>query len=83
MNMPSDITAPEMARTWFTSNPTQISYLLATPITYQLTPQEILTLLGQNNIWADTGDVEVSYPADTKLYIERRIAEAVANALNA
>ena len=36
---------------------------LATPITYQLTPQEVTTLLGQNNIWADAGDVEVTYYA--------------------
>lgn len=40
---------------------TQIAYKLATPITYQLTPQELKTLLGQNNIWSTTGDVEVTY----------------------
>ena len=34
-----------------------ICYYLATPITYNLTPQEIRTLLGQNNIWADTGNI--------------------------
>lgn len=27
-------------------------------ITYQLTPVEITTLLGENNVWADTGDIE-------------------------
>ena len=36
-------------------------YELATPITYQLTPQEITTLIGTNNVWADTGDVSVTY----------------------
>lgn len=41
----------------------QLVYELDTPITYQLTPQEITTLLGQNNIWADTGDVTVTYGA--------------------
>ena len=50
-------------------------YELATPVTYQLTPQEIRTLLGVNNIWADTGDVAVEYPADTKLYIDGKVAE--------
>ena len=52
-----------------------IMYPLATPITYQLTPQAVLTILGQNNIWADTGDVEVSYVADTKLYIDKVLTE--------
>ena len=36
-------------------------YPLATPITIPLTPQEISTLKGQNNVWADTGDVAVEY----------------------
>lgn len=44
------------------SNPTgKIVYKLATPLTYQLTPTEISTLLGTNNIWADTGDISVKY----------------------
>ena len=49
----------------------QLVYKLATPIEYTLTPQEVTTLLGTNNIWADTGDVDVDYCADTKLYIEQ------------
>ena len=39
----------------------QICYELATPITVQLTPQEVNSLLGQNNISADTGAVDVIY----------------------
>ena len=46
-------------------------YELAEPITIQLTPHEVRSLLGQNNIFADTGDSSVEYRADTKLYIER------------
>ena len=38
-----------------------LAYELATPLTYQLTPTEIVTLLGVNNIWADTGDISVKY----------------------
>lgn len=49
----------------------QIFYELATPQTYQLTPQEVKTLLGTNNVWADTGNVSVTYPADTKMFIEK------------
>jgi hypothetical protein len=52
----------------------QLVYELATPQTYQLTPQAVMTILGQNNIWADTGDVEVAYCADTKMYIDKVIA---------
>lgn len=39
----------------------QITYQLATPITYTLTPQQITTLIGTNNIWSDAGDVTVTY----------------------
>ena len=46
-------------------NPNPGHYLV-----YQLTPVEILTLLGVNNVWSDTGATSVSYTADTKLYIE-------------
>ena len=46
-------------------------YKLAEPIEIQLTPNQINSLLGVNNIWADSGDTEVVYRADTKLYIEK------------
>lgn len=49
------------------------------PQTYQLTAEQISgiisTLYGANNIWADAGSVSVDYPADTKLYIDNKIAE--------
>lgn len=48
----------------------QVVYNLAEPVEYQLTPQEVTTLLGTNNIWADSGNIlELEYTADTKLYI--------------
>lgn len=37
----------------------QLVYTRATPQTYQLTPTEISTLLGDNNVWADAGQVEI------------------------
>jgi hypothetical protein len=49
----------------------EVCYDLAAPIEYTLTPQEIRTLLGVNNVWSDAGAVDVQYPADTKLYIEQ------------
>ena len=36
-------------------------YPLAQPQTYQLTPQQILTLLGNNTVFVDCGAVEVEY----------------------
>ena len=54
-----------------------VVYPLAEPIEYQLTPLEVTTLLGVNNIWVDTGDVTVTYPVDTKTYIDRKIQEAI------
>ena len=42
---------------------------------YTIDPVTISALLGQNNIWADTGDVTVGYMADTKLYIDKKFAE--------
>lgn len=44
-------------------------YELATPQTYQLTPTEVNTLLGENNVWADSGDVEVVYVRDLNITI--------------
>ena len=41
-------------------------YPLATPITYQLTPTEVTTLLGLNNLWADTGNNEILYFKNTE-----------------
>lgn len=41
-------------------NGVQLVYDLETPVTYQITPQEV-ALLVTNNIWSDSGDVSVSY----------------------
>lgn len=45
--------------------PVQICYKIAEPFTYQLTPTEVTTLLGSNRIWADTGNVDVTYVRNT------------------
>ena len=52
----------------------QVVFLLKDYVTYQLAPMEIRTLLGANNIWADTGETTLRYTADTKRYIQRLIA---------
>lgn len=54
----------------------QLVYELDTPITYQLTPIEVNTLIGVNNVWTDTGDIiSMEYPCDTKLYIDKKISQ--------
>lgn len=55
-------------------NGVQLCYELATPTTYQLTPQQIDTLKGQNNITATSGQVSVTYKADIQKYIDNAIA---------
>lgn len=39
----------------------QVCYKLETPITVQLTSQEITTLIGTNNVWSDAGDLSATY----------------------
>ncbi len=58
------ITADSTQATWkahLAQSPLQVVYPLAEPQTYQLTPQQIETIVGQNNVWVDTGDVSVTY----------------------
>lgn len=43
--------------TYLANNPLQILYELETPLTFQLTPTQVKTLLGQNNLWANTGNI--------------------------
>jgi hypothetical protein len=59
----------------------QVCYKLSQAVVYTLTPTEIKSLLGDNNIWADAGDTEVTYRADTAMYIDKKIAEVI-NALS-
>lgn len=66
----------EAFQTALESNALQIVYPLTTPITIQLDPVTISTLLGQNNIWADTGNVSVGYRADNKMYVDEKVATA-------
>ena len=47
----------------------QVALISGTGTTYQLTPTEIQTLLGENNVWADSGDVEITYRRDISIVI--------------
>lgn len=49
------------ARTWVDNNPLYICYELATAQTITLDPLTINTIFGENNIYADCGDITVTY----------------------
>ena len=53
-----------------------LAYPLATPISYQLTPMELQTFIGRNNIWSNANRVEVEYDlaeSNDELYRRRNI----------
>jgi len=82
--VPSGITQEGLTewRTWLSTNNLQAVYELATPITYQLTPTQIKSLLGSNNAWCDTGDVNVKYITQPYDGISAKYSEYAYNALN-
>ena len=64
-------------KTYLATNNLQVVYELATPTVIEnLTEAQISTLLGNNVIWADTGDIQnVQYRADTKAYIDKVVSQ--------
>lgn len=63
--------------------PVTLCYRLETPITYDLTAEQvgqITSAYGLNNVWS-AGQVTVTYAADTKLYIDGKIASLQATIL--
>lgn len=60
-HVPGTPTTVDEIKAWLAANPTQVVFKLATPKTYQLTPTQVKTLLGANNIWADTGNTALDY----------------------
>lgn len=61
---------------WIQTNGLIVLAPLATPVEYTLTPQQVTTLLGLNNLWADCGNVSLDYRADPTLYIQRLTGSA-------
>ena len=63
-------------------NGVQLVYELAIPQTYQLTPTQVKSLLGSNNVWCDTGEIiDCEYKRDATAIINSLIAriEALEN----
>ena len=73
---PEELSTSEAVNNWVKSiGGFEFTYPIA-PITYQLTPTELQTLLGRNNIWSNADRVEVEYDlAETndELYKRRSI----------
>ncbi len=51
---------------YLADNNLTITYELATPLTYTLTPTQLSNLIGQNSIKADAGAVTVTYRTDAR-----------------
>ena len=59
-------------------NGVQLVYELASPQTYQLTPQQVNTLVGTNNVWSEQGNIELSYHIPiTNLLVKRQDVDDV------
>ena len=54
----------------------EMVYKLATPTEITLTPTEVKTLLGQNNIWTDSGDVTVEIGQNPNVLVNPTLFEA-------
>ena len=62
----SDVTSlawnSKLAEWYANDTPLTVAYKLGIPTQYQLTPQQITTLIGTNNIWSDAnGDLDITY----------------------
>lgn len=60
--------------TYLASNNLQVCYELADPMTYGINNTELKSLLGVNNISADTGEIAVTFRKNANLVINSLIA---------
>ena len=56
-----DCTSQADIDTFFSDKTLQVVAELETPVEYQLTPAQVTQLLGENNVWCDSGDSEVDF----------------------
>ena len=61
-NIP-EVTDLQTWKTWLSNNNVQVIYPLAEPLNIQLTPTQIINIVGSNTIASDTGSLTVSYKA--------------------
>ena len=69
-------------KAYFASNNAQFVLPLATlPDPIQLTPTQVTYLLGENNIWSDTGDVYVTFGEEVKRALDGKQNEITASGI--
>lgn len=79
MGLKNISTSVNALKTYLAEHSLTICYKLATPITVQLTPEEV-TLLRLNNVLTANGtSISVSYSADVQAYIDKKISEGSNN----
>ena len=57
----NDVNTVARLKSWLSDNPLQVRYPLSTPVTFSLTAEQITALKGNNVMWADTGDITVTF----------------------
>ena len=73
LKAPSDKTSLALFRSWLSDmGGVTVVWKVSTPATYTLTAPQVKTLLGLNNVWADTGDIVVEYHADPTIFVEEK-----------
>ena len=59
--------------TYISSNPIEVVYELTTPFDIDLTPVQIRAIVGVNNVFADTGNIEVKFKDTIQNYIDKKV----------
>jgi hypothetical protein len=67
VTVPLSVTTSAEAVSYFSNNDVEFVYELATPIEYDITPQQVQMLLGDNNVWCNTGDTTLTYYSDNTI----------------
>ena len=62
-------TTSEEAIAWVSAHPVTYIRPLATPLTVTLSPSTLSLLLGESNIWADTGNIDIDYSVINDAYV--------------
>lgn len=64
-----------LAQQYAAGTPVTVVYQLADADTFHVEPQQFDMLKGTNNVWSDCGSTDITYIADTKLYIDNKFNE--------
>lgn len=70
----TSLTTKNAINAWLAQHPITVVYPMRNPVTVQLIPAQMFaTVHGNNSVWANCGDVAVSYRADIQLYIQKQL----------